>query len=100
MIATLATDSHIIGTSMFRMTRWANDFKFEKDSPIVATWIKLPRLPFYYFTLPYLERTCNYIGKHLRADEKSINLQNLIHARICVDVDVSVPNLDWRITRK
>lgn len=91
MILALSRDSHIIGTSMFRISRWSKEFQFDKESTHIAVWIRLPHLPFIYFHSSYLERLGNTIVNFIRVDDKTVNLQNLVYARLCVEIDVTGP---------
>lgn len=97
MALAMARDSKIIGTSMFRISRWTRDFKFDKDSTRIAVWIRLPHLPLLYFNTACLERLSNSIGNFIRADDRTIHLQNLVFARMCVEIDVTVdrPSRVW-----
>lgn len=91
MIMEQSHEKHLIETSPLRLFRWTKDFKFGKDSTIVPIWICLPYLPFPLHNPSYLQRIGNTIGKFLRADAPTQRMQNLMQARICVEVDVSKP---------
>lgn len=53
--------------------------------------MRLPYLPFVYFNPSLLQRIEGSIGKFLRADDKMAVMQTVIHACICVEMDVSNP---------
>lgn len=93
MILAQSHVKHIIETSHVRVFRWTKDFKLGKDSTIVRIWSRLPYLLFPLHNPSYLQRIGNTIGKFLRIDGPTQAMQNLMHARICVKIDVSKPFL-------
>lgn len=77
---------------MFRLFRWTRDFNYTKVMIIVPVWVKLPQLPLIYFNPAYLKRRIgNSIGTFLRADDKTLLMQNIMQARIYLEIDVSKP---------
>lgn len=76
MILAFSRESHIIGTKMFRIFRWKKDFEFGKDSTKVATWIRMPHLPFIFFNLLYLQRLGDHIGEFIRGPLKRIEMDD------------------------
>lgn len=91
MVLAQAHEIHNIANCMFYLYRWTKNFVFGKDITQVPIWVCLPSLPFVYFNPMFLKRIGNSIGKFLLEDEMAANMQLVVHARICVEIDVSQP---------
>lgn len=68
-------------------------------------WIRFPMLPVKYYSIHWLQRAGNQIGKSLKVDYTTLLASRGRFARVCVEVDLYHPlkstyelkNRSWRL---
>lgn len=76
---------------LFRFFKWTMDFSPSTDSPIIPVWIALPGLPVNFFIEHLLRSIAGNIGRVLKIDPLTLNLTQTNVARVCIDLDISLP---------
>lgn len=97
-VKALSQESHKIETSLFRLFKWTSQFDPKRDSSHAVVWVKLPQLPLPFFHIAFLNEIVGSFGHFLRADQSTITLTHPMHARVCMEVDVSnhpLPTKVW-----
>lgn len=89
MILAKSHESHVIATSLFRLSRLKGNFEFGKDNMIVPICIKFSQLLFFLHNIACLQRIGNTIRKFIKSDESTRTLGNGMNARLSVVLDVS-----------
>ncbi|KAL9662640.1 hypothetical protein QQ045_027473 [Rhodiola kirilowii] len=86
-----------IGNYLFRLFRWSQDFKRNKEPTTTTSWIKLPGLPAELFNSGYIEAIVRPIGRFLAIDEGTRSCRNPSYARAFVELDLQrpVPDEIW-----
>lgn len=80
-----------------RMFRWTTDFRHDIESSLTPVWISLPHLPIHFFSKSPLYSIAQLVGKPLRIDTSTAELNRPSLARVCVEVDLKskLPNRVW-----
>ncbi|KAG8379283.1 hypothetical protein BUALT_Bualt07G0072400 [Buddleja alternifolia] len=71
-----------------RILKWTSDFNPSEESPIMPIWIKIFGLRPHWFHRRFLYHIASLIGKPLKLDEATTEIDNPVVARICVEVNV------------
>ncbi|KAG8383798.1 hypothetical protein BUALT_Bualt04G0051100 [Buddleja alternifolia] len=71
-----------------RVLKWTSDFNPSEESPIMPIWIKIFGLRPHWFHRGFLYHIASLIGKPLKLDEATTEIDNPVVARICVEVNV------------
>ncbi|KAG8370048.1 hypothetical protein BUALT_Bualt14G0077100 [Buddleja alternifolia] len=71
-----------------RVLKWTRDFDPREESPIMPIWIKVLGLKPHWFHRKFLFHVASLIGKPLKLDEATTEIDNPSLARICVEVNV------------
>ncbi|KAM3360383.1 hypothetical protein P3S68_020095 [Capsicum galapagoense] len=71
------------------LEKWTQDFKPEKDSPIVPIWVLLPELPFHCHTWNYIKQIVAPVGTPLFMDVATENKSRPNMAKVRVEVDLT-----------
>ncbi|VFR02708.1 unnamed protein product [Cuscuta campestris] len=73
------------------VTKWSPNLRPEEDSPIVPVWITIPNLPIHLHDQQALFNITSLLGKPLKVDNATLNFSIPKAARVCLEVDVSIP---------
>ncbi|KAG8382714.1 hypothetical protein BUALT_Bualt05G0106100 [Buddleja alternifolia] len=71
-----------------RVLKWTSDFDPNEESPIMPIWIKVFGLRPHWFHRQFLYHVASLIGKPLKLDEATTEIENPVVARICVEINV------------
>ncbi|KAG8390121.1 hypothetical protein BUALT_Bualt01G0050600 [Buddleja alternifolia] len=71
-----------------RVLKWTADFDPTQESPIMPIWIKIFGLKPHWFHRQFLYHVASLIGKPLKLDEATTEIDNPVAARICVEINV------------
>lgn len=71
-----------------RVLKWTSNVFLKKESPVVLRWIRLPQLPSNFYALSCLAAIGEHIEKLIRADERTLNKELSLFARICIAIDI------------
>ncbi|KAG8383212.1 hypothetical protein BUALT_Bualt05G0161000 [Buddleja alternifolia] len=71
-----------------RVLKWTSEFDPNEESPIMPIWIKVFGLKPHWFHRQFLFHVASLIGKPLKLDEATTEIDNPSVARICVEVNV------------
>ncbi|GAV81774.1 DUF4283 domain-containing protein, partial [Cephalotus follicularis] len=82
--------SRIFHGKSFLLLRWSPAFK-SHDSPLAAIWMRLPGLTLPLHNPSLLKAIGDSLGSFLRTDDATLKFKNPRSARICVEMDLSVP---------
>ncbi|XP_019151931.1 PREDICTED: uncharacterized protein LOC109148649 [Ipomoea nil] len=71
---------------------WMPDFDpFSDVTEKVLVWLRIPCLPAEYYSLIFLRKLGNRVGRTIRVDQATSMMSRGMFARICVEVDISKP---------
>ncbi|KAJ6387195.1 hypothetical protein OIU78_016993 [Salix suchowensis] len=74
------------------LQKWTPQFQFDRSKiKHVSVWIRLRGLPLPLWTKQGLSMAASMVGKPQSCDEQTINCKRLDFARLCVELDASVP---------
>ncbi|KAG8365519.1 hypothetical protein BUALT_Bualt18G0113400 [Buddleja alternifolia] len=71
-----------------RVLKWTADFDPAQESPIMPIWIKIFGLKPHWFHRQFLYHVASLIGKPLKLDEATTEIDNPVVASICVEINV------------
>ncbi|KAG8381060.1 hypothetical protein BUALT_Bualt06G0082700 [Buddleja alternifolia] len=71
-----------------RVLKWTSNFDPNEESPIMPIWIKVFGLRPHWFHRQFLYHVASLIGKPLKLDEATTEIDNPMVARMCVELDV------------
>ncbi|KAG8390889.1 hypothetical protein BUALT_Bualt01G0130500 [Buddleja alternifolia] len=71
-----------------RVLKWSSDFNPAEESPIMPIWIKVFGLRPHWFHRRFLYHIASLVGKPIKLDEATTEIDNPIVARICVEINV------------
>ncbi|VFQ73494.1 unnamed protein product [Cuscuta campestris] len=83
--------SWTLGAETMVVTKWSPNLRPEEDSPIVPVWITIPNLPIHLHDQQALFNITSLLGKPLKVDSATLNFSRPKAARVCLEVDVSIP---------
>ncbi|XP_019184629.1 PREDICTED: uncharacterized protein LOC109179582 [Ipomoea nil] len=71
---------------------WVPDFDpFSDVTEKVLVWIRIPCLPAEYYSLIFLRKLGNKVGRTIRVDQATSMVSRGMFARVCVEVDITKP---------
>ncbi|KAG5224356.1 RNA-directed DNA polymerase, eukaryota, Reverse transcriptase [Salix suchowensis] len=74
------------------LQKWTPHFQFDRSKiSHVSVWIRLRGLPLPLWTKEGLSMAASMVGKPQSCDEQTINCKRLDYARLCVELDASLP---------
>ncbi|KAJ6374041.1 hypothetical protein OIU78_029696 [Salix suchowensis] len=74
------------------LQKWTPQFQFDQSKiNHVTVWIRLRGLPLPLWTKQGLSMAASMVGKPQSCDEQTINCKRLDYARLCVELDASLP---------
>ncbi|KAG8365360.1 hypothetical protein BUALT_Bualt18G0096600 [Buddleja alternifolia] len=71
-----------------RVLKWTLEFDQTEESPIMPIWIKVFGLRPHWFHRQFLYHVASLIGKPLKLDEATTEIDNPVVARMCVEINV------------
>ncbi|KAG8372196.1 hypothetical protein BUALT_Bualt12G0041200 [Buddleja alternifolia] len=71
-----------------RVLKWTSEFDPAEESPIMPIWIKNFGLRPHWFHRQFLYHVASFVGKPLKLDEATTEIDNPVVARICVEINV------------
>ncbi|KAG8366535.1 hypothetical protein BUALT_Bualt17G0090000 [Buddleja alternifolia] len=71
-----------------RVLKWTSEFDPAEESPIMPIWIKIFGLRPHWFHRRFLYHVASFVGKPLKLDEATTEIDNPVVARICVEINV------------
>uniref|UniRef100_A0A7N0VDC2 DUF4283 domain-containing protein n=1 Tax=Kalanchoe fedtschenkoi TaxID=63787 RepID=A0A7N0VDC2_KALFE len=87
----IACDSNRMGNALFRTFRWMPGFSVKAEPSSMVAWIRLHGLDPCFYRNSFLGEVCLGVGSFLKADERTLCLQNPAVARVCVEIDLKNP---------
>jgi len=97
----------MLGDNYLVIREWVPNFVPDEDRVTRLTaWVRIPRLSIKYFNKSFLlEKIGKKIGRVIRVDDTTANVERGQYTRLCVDVDLTKPLLSkfrlngwiWRI---
>ena len=85
----------MLGDNYLVIREWVPNFITEEDHITRLTaWVRIPRLSVEYFNKSFLlEKIGKKIGRVIRVDDTTANVERGQYTRLCVDVDLTKPLL-------
>ncbi|KAG8385897.1 hypothetical protein BUALT_Bualt03G0092900 [Buddleja alternifolia] len=71
-----------------RVLKWTSEFDPNEESPVMPIWIKVFGLRPHWFHRQFLYHVASLIGKPLKLDEATTQIDNPVVARMCVEINV------------
>ncbi|XP_020581952.1 uncharacterized protein LOC110025683 [Phalaenopsis equestris] len=84
---------YIEGMAM-KLLKWPSEFDPSQEPPILPTWFKLPGLKHHFFHHQVLFTIGIALGRPMKIDVPTYNLSRLSAARILVERDITLPEVD------
>lgn len=82
----------MIGENYLHVQRWKSNFCPESEvTSSLLVWIRFPLLPVEYYKPAWLKKAADQIGHTIRVDHTTMTTVRGKFARVCVEVDFSVP---------
>ena len=92
MHAVLEKGPWMFGGKNIVLQQWHPRFQFDKNNiSTIPVWIRLHGLPFPLWSKQGLSMAASMVGRPLSCDEATYNCIRLDYARVCVEVDASLP---------
>jgi hypothetical protein len=92
MHAVLETRPWMFGGKNIILQQWHPRFQFDKSKiSILPVWIRLHGLPFPLWSKQGLSLAAGMVGRSLSCDESTYTWTRLEYARLCVEVDATLP---------
>ena len=92
MHAVLETRPWMFGGKNIILQQWHPRFQFDKSKiSILPVWIRLHGLPFPLWSKQGLSLAAGMVGRPLSCDESTYTCTRLEYARLCVEVDATLP---------
>ncbi|XP_034915333.1 uncharacterized protein [Populus alba] len=74
------------------LQQWHPRFQFDKNKiSTLPVWIRLHGLPFPLWSKQGLSMAASMVGRPLSCDEQTYNCTRLEYARVCVEIDATLP---------
>ncbi|KAJ6736099.1 hypothetical protein OIU85_018320 [Salix viminalis] len=82
----------MIGGKNIILQKWTPKFQFDRSRiSALPVWVRLRGLPLPLWTKEGLSMAASMLGKPLSCDEQTISCRRLDYARLCVELDASLP---------
>jgi len=92
MHAVLEKGPWMFGGKNIVLQQWHPRIQFDKNKiSTLPVWIRLHGLPFPLWSKQGLSLAASMVGKPLSCDESTYNCTRLEYARLCVEIDASLP---------
>ncbi|KAJ6345150.1 hypothetical protein OIU78_007929 [Salix suchowensis] len=84
----------LFGGKAIVLQQWHPGFKFDKNKiSKLPVWIRLHGLPFPLWSQEGLSIAASMVGRPLSCDAQTYNCQRLEFARLCVEIDATLPKV-------
>uniref|UniRef100_A0A6N2LC78 Uncharacterized protein n=1 Tax=Salix viminalis TaxID=40686 RepID=A0A6N2LC78_SALVM len=84
----------VVGDKAIVLQQWHSGFKFDKNKiSKLPVWIRLHGLPFPLWSQEGLSLAASMVGRPLSCDAQTYNCQRLEFARLCVEIDATLPKV-------
>ncbi|KAJ6689104.1 hypothetical protein OIU85_005503 [Salix viminalis] len=94
MQAVMEKGPWLFGGKAIMLQQWHPSYKFDKDRiSKLPVWIRLQGLPFPPRTQVGLSLVASMVGRPLSCDSQTYICTRLEYARLCVEIDVSLPKV-------
>uniref|UniRef100_A0A7N0UGP0 DUF4283 domain-containing protein n=1 Tax=Kalanchoe fedtschenkoi TaxID=63787 RepID=A0A7N0UGP0_KALFE len=87
----LECDSNRMGNALFRTFRWMPGFLVKAEPSSMVAWTRLHGLDSCFYRNSFLREVCLGVESFLKADERTLCLQNPAVARVCMEIDLKNP---------
>ncbi|KAJ6422909.1 hypothetical protein OIU84_023946 [Salix udensis] len=88
----LARGPWMFGGKAILLQQWQPGFQFDKNKiKTIPVWVRLQGLPFPLWNKKGLSMAASMVGRPLASDEATIQCTRLEFARVCVEIDASIP---------
>uniref|UniRef100_A0A6N2M7G0 DUF4283 domain-containing protein n=1 Tax=Salix viminalis TaxID=40686 RepID=A0A6N2M7G0_SALVM len=88
----LARGPWLFGGKAIILQQWQPGFLFDKSKiRTIPVWARLQGLPFPLWNKEGLSLAASMVGKPLASDEATMKCSRLEYARVCIEVDASLP---------
>ena len=92
MLAVLEKGPWMFGGKNIVLQQWHPRIQFDKNKiSTLPVWIRLHGLPFPLWSKQGLSLAASMVGRPLSCDESTFNCTRLEYARVCVEIDASLP---------
>ena len=92
MHAVLEKGPWMFGGKNIVLQQWHPRFQFDKNNiSTLPVWVRLHGLPFPLWSKSGLSMAASMVGRPLSCDESTYTCTKLDYARVCVEVDASLP---------
>ena len=80
-----------------RIFKWSPDFRPDIESSIAPIWLSFPKLPVHFFSKSALFSIAQLIGKPVKLDTSTVEINRSSMARVCVETDLQkkIPRRVW-----
>ncbi|KAJ6369367.1 hypothetical protein OIU78_001687 [Salix suchowensis] len=88
----MAKGPWLFGGKSIILHKWYPGFHFDRNKiQTLPVWVRLMGLPFPLWNKKGLSLAASMVGKPLACDENTLHCHRLEYARVCVEVDATVP---------
>lgn len=88
----LLDGSWLIGDHCLHVQRWNPNFLADMaEITHLPVWVRFLMLPIEYYSVPWLQRAGNKIGKTIKVDATTLLASRGRFARVCIEVDLRQP---------
>lgn len=82
----------MIGENYLHVQYWRPNFIANEETiKLLPVWVRFSVLHVEYYTVKWLHRAGNKIGRTLKVDDATLYVSRGKFARVCVEIDVSKP---------
>lgn len=80
------------GDNYLHVQKWRPNFRAEKEEiNTLPVWVRFPILPVEYYTMRWLKKAGNNIGRTVKVDITTLLASRGRFARVCVEVGLDMP---------
>lgn len=79
----------MIGDNYLHVQKWKPNFIAEEAKiSTLPVWVRFPQLPVEYYTVDWLRKAGDEIGKTIKVDNTTLATTRGRFARVCVEIDM------------
>ncbi|KAJ6418673.1 hypothetical protein OIU84_001944 [Salix udensis] len=94
MQAVMEKGPWLFGGKAIILQQWHPSYKFDKNKiSKLPVWVRLHGLPFPLWSQTGLSLAASMVGRPLSCDSQTYNCERLEYARLCVEIDASLPKV-------
>ncbi|KAB5516246.1 hypothetical protein DKX38_026894 [Salix brachista] len=94
MQAVMEKGPWLFGGKAILLQQWHPSYKFDKNKiSKLPVWVRLHGLPFPLWSQTGLSLAASVVGRPLSCDSQTYNCERLEYARLCVEIDASLPKV-------